>query len=339
MITALLAAAILSSAVFAFMNGKNDAPHSFAPPVRTGSLTPRIALVMSAVWTAVGALFALGWARDLSSGIDIADGTPGLLIITTAALGAAVWAAFAARVRMPSSSTHALMGGVAGASLASQSLGQDGVQIAPGFMTMIVILPLILSPLVAFALAYAVANGFTAAYRSRSAHAVHRDSRVAQSIVAVLFAMAHGLQDGQRTVFLLTAALMAAGLAPGDAETAWVTVASALLLGAGALCGSWGIGRTLTHRMTRLDPLSASIGSGTAALLLLVGGMAFHLPLSSTQLSAAGLVGAAEVSPFRPTRWRTVGQIALVWVATPLGAGALAWFLFLASSPLVAALS
>lgn len=327
--------AVGAACAFAVVNGMTDSPHTFGPPVRTGALTPRIALAMSALLTGLGALVSTGIALQVMDSLTIPEGRPGHLILFAGALSAAAWGLVAHAARMPTSSTSALISALLGASLAAGQTGHATVRVADHFLLLSVVLPLAISPLVAYGTAYAAANGLTLVRRRTSAHTVRRQSRRIQAVTSALYATAHGVQDGQRTVFLITAALAGAGMTTtGGAMTA-VVVSAAALIGAGALFGSWRIARTLSHRMTRLDPHSAAIGTGTAAVLLL-GGLAMHWPLSSAYLSTACLAGASEASPFKPTRWRTVLQILLFWLATPLGAGFLGAFVYLAFTALAA---
>lgn len=332
--TALLVAAVLAALSFSFVNGMTDAPHAFAPPVRTGALTPRIAVGLSAGFTALGALLSTGLATTLGSLISIPTGPAGLLLLFAGAGGAAAWGLIAHWAGMPTSSTQGLASALLGAALAAEWTGHPLLLIKPAYFLAAVVLPLLLSPWLAFGAASVVAYLSVLSRRQKSAHQVHRNARLWQAVVSTMFATVHGVQDGQRTGFLLTAVLMTAGISLGSAQPAAVIATSALVLGVGALFGSWRIARTLSHRMTRLDPITASIGSGTAATLLF-GGLMLQLPLSSSQLSTMSLVGAAQVSPFRPTDWRTVLSILLFWVATIPGAALLGSFIYLVFSGLI----
>ncbi|GAA1352096.1 inorganic phosphate transporter [Falsarthrobacter nasiphocae] len=331
---ALLLAALVASAGFVLINGMLDAPHAFAPPVRTRALTPRAAVTLSAALTAAGVLMATGLMPAVLVSFEVPPGRSGLVLILAAALGAAAWGAVAHWRRMPSSSTHALLSSVLGASLAAGVIGHPTLWAKPGLLLVSIIVPLLVGPWLGFALAWLVANAVTFVRRGAAAGTVNRNSRLNQSVMSGLFAMAHGLQDGQRAYLLFTGAFIASGAAITPAGHWALTLTAAALLGGGASLGSWRVARTLTHRMTRLDPASGSVGSATAAALL-AAGMMVNLPLSSAQVSTASLLGAAEATPFHHTSWRTVLTILLFWLITPVGAAFLGGFFYLTASALV----
>src|SRR4051812_26828233 len=182
---------------------------------------------------------------------------------------------------MPSSSTHALVGGLLGAGAASAFLGTGGLAAPDGVLVQLVFLPLLLSPVLAFVLAWLAVYAATWLVRFRTQREVHRDTRVVEAVLAGTFSLGHGLQDGQRTVSVVLLALGAAGLAAGTASVPlWVQLFAAVLLAAGTLCGGWRISHTLGSPLVPVGPVPGGPPPGVRSALLFPGGLSPHNPPS-----------------------------------------------------------
>jgi PiT family inorganic phosphate transporter len=334
---ALLSAVVLLAAVFCFLNGFHDVSNSVATAVRTRALTPSMAVLVAAVFNAVGTLMGAGLVLLLVAGNDfgLPAGTEGLGMLLAALTGASLWNILTWWARMPSSSTHALIGGLVGAGFASALLGGSGITEARNIIWLAVALPLLLSPLVAFGLSYLLVTPVSWLGRHRAPHQLNTGYRMGQSVAAAVFALGHGLQDGQRTMSVLMLALVASGLSAGTAIPVWIPVFAALFLAAGTLFGGWRITHTLSYKLVNIDPMRGMIAQGVGSTLLFLGAIAFHLPLSSTHTVTSAIVGAGANHRFESVRWGAAGRILAVWLFSPAATALLGAVFYLAVSPLL----
>ena len=333
----LLGVVIAVSGCFAFINGFHDVSNSIATAVRTRSLLPRVAVVLAAFFNFLGVLMSGTLAVLISTQwFSIPEGSAGLGILMAGVLGACGWGIFTWWRRMPSSSTHALFGGLWGADLAATFLGRPNVTASHDFLAGQLFLPLLLSPVLAFGIAYLAV--YPAIWISRHDTPVesNRTNRTAQAVLAGAFSLGHGLQDGQRTVAVVVLALGAAGLAGNSAEVpVWVQLFAGTLLAAGTLFGGWRIVQTLGYRLVRIDPLRGAIAQGVSSIMLFVGALGLHMPLSSTHTVASGILGAGSNQRFAAVRWRVALRVLLVWALTAFASALLGAVLYLAIDPLL----
>ena len=245
------AVVVVVTAAFAFLNGFRDASTSVALAVRTRALTPTVAVLLAALFNFVGASLSAALALQVSrSWISLPDGENGLTILVAGLLSAVLWGIYTWWRGIPSSSTHALVGGLAGAGLASVLVGGNYVGGVNNSLLFQVALPLLLSPVLAFAGAYLLVWPATWAARYTPPNVVNSRSRRTQAIAAGAVAFGHGLQDGQRTSAVLLLALLASGLSDGAAMPAWVALLTATMLTAGTLAGGWRISYTNGYKLT-----------------------------------------------------------------------------------------
>jgi PiT family inorganic phosphate transporter len=333
----LLVLVVLVSGGFAFLNGFHDVSNSVATAVRNRALTPTIAVILAAVFSLVGALLSTGLAVLVSESlVELPEGLAGLGILLAGTLSACGWGLYTWWRRMPSSSTHALVGGLLGAGAASAFLGSGGLTAPDGVLWRLVLLPLLLSPVLAFVLAWLAVYAATWLVRFRTQREVHRDTRMVEAVLAGTFSLGHGLQDGQRTVSVVLLALGAAGLAAGTtAVPLWVQLFAAVLLAAGTLCGGWRISHTLGSRLVRMDPMRGATAQGVGSAMLFLGGIALHMPVSSTQTMAAAILGAGANQRFSTVRWRIVLKMLAIWAATVFATALGGAVLYLALDPLL----
>lgn len=334
MAAAIFTAVVLLAAGFAFLNGFRDASTSVALAVRNRALTPSVGVLLAAFFNFVGALLSASLAVAASqSWINLPHGTDGLTILVAGLASACAWGLLMWRRGIPASSTHALVGGLAGAGLASLAIGGPGVAGVDQSLLFQVVLPLVLSPLVAYSGSFLLVYPATWVARYTQPNVVNQRFRRGQAVAAGAVAFGHGLQDGQRVSAVLLLALLAAGYSDGGIPT-WVAALSAVMMTAGTLLGGWRISHTIGYKITRIDPLRGSVAQTFSALMLFVGAIALHWPLSTTHTVTAGALGAGENQHFSVTNRKLVIRILWFWALTPLATCALAFVLALALSPL-----
>ncbi len=311
--------------VFAWTNGARDASNAVAPSLATRALNPGPALALAAVLNVVGALLGQGvFTRIFAAGyLDPSALRPAaaLLALTGALVAAVAWNALTWRAGLPSSSTHALAGGVVGAGLVAGA----GVAVAP--VLLLVLVPLVLSPLLGLALSVGVVRLLQRLFAEAAYGRAGARLRVAQSVSTAAMALGHGLQDGPRTIGVMLTAQVLAGPAsrlPGQAP--WdLRVAAALALGLGTAQGGWRLIRTIGRRLVPMEPVTGFGGQAVAAGLLYLTATAVRLPVSSTHTVVGSVIGAgvAARGPKAP-RWRVIRQVVGVWLLTFPATGALA---------------
>jgi inorganic phosphate transporter, PiT family len=308
----LLAVVVVTALVFAVVNGAHDASDVIATPVVTGALTPLMALVIAAVLNGLGGLLGSRLAETVAYGVlTPLDGAAGLVLVLAALLGAIAWNAFTWWRGIPSSSTHALVGGLAGAGAvvgASVDWTRAGLQVA---------LPLLVSPLLGFVVAGAVALAVAWLLRHAAPGRAHRAFRYAQVVSSSGVAVGHGLQDAQKTMGVLLLALVAAGALPhGSGVPWWVTASASGALALGTLAGGWRIVRTLGERITAVDPAAGFAAEATTTGVLALSAAGLGVPVSTTQTVTAAIAGAGAVRRPSAVRLRVLRRIAWFWVLT-----------------------
>ncbi|MGN6443165.1 MAG: inorganic phosphate transporter [Arthrobacter sp.] len=334
MAAVIFGAVVLLAAVFAFLNGFRDASTSVALAVRNRALTPSVAVLLAAFFNFVGALLSALLAVAASqTWINLPSGADGLTILVAGLASACAWGLLMWWRGIPASSTHALVGGLAGAGLASLAIGGPGVAGVDQSLLFQVILPLVLSPLVAYSGSFLLVYPATWVARYTQPNVVNQRFRRGQAVAAGAVAFGHGLQDGQRVSAVLLLALLAAGYSDGGIPT-WVAALSAVMMTAGTLFGGWRISQTIGYKITRIDPLRGSVAQTFSALMLFVGAIGLHWPLSTTHTVTAGALGAGENQHFSVTNRKLVIRILWLWALTPLATCALAFVLALALSPI-----
>jgi PiT family inorganic phosphate transporter len=326
---------VVFAGAFAFLNGFRDASTSVALPVRTRALTPTVAVLFAALFNFIGAALSATLVLEVSrTWIQLPAGPNGLTILAAGLLSAVVWGIYAWWRGIPSSSTHALVGGLAGAGLASVAVGGQAVSGVDNSLLFQVVLPLLLSPAIAFAGAYLLVWPATWAARYTPPNVVNSRSRRAQTIAAGAVAFAHGLQDGQRSGAVLVLALIASGLSDGGSMPVWVALLTASLLTAGTLAGGWRISYTVGYRLIRMDPLRGFVAQLCSSVMLLVGAIGLHWPISTTHTVTTAVLGAGANQGFPATNRRVVMEVLAFWVLTPAVTAVGAFVLELSLSPL-----
>ncbi len=320
---AIVIAVVVVALAFDYTNGFHDAANAIATSVSTRALTPRAALVLAAIMNFVGALLGQQVAHTVSETIDPGTGNAGLVIVMAGLLGAITWNLITWYFGLPSSSSHALIGGLVGAAIAAGALVHWSTIIDK------VVIPMVVSPLFGFAAAFAVMLSIMWLFRRANPHKVQRGFRNMQMFSAAALALGHGLQDAQKTMGVIFLALVASGHAnPGDPLPLWVVLAAASAISAGTYAGGWRIMRTLGRKIIHLDPARGFSAEMVGASVLYGTAFLFHAPISTTHVITSAVMGAGATKRFSAVRWGMARTIATAWVLTFPAAGlaAVIWF-------------
>jgi len=322
--TAALVTVIVLTLVFDYTNGFHDAANAIATSISTRALTPRIALVMAAVMNFVGAFLGQKVAHTVSDVIDPPSGHEGLVVILAGLLGAIIWNLTTWYFGLPSSSTHALIGGLVGAALAA------GTAVHWATIVDKVVIPMVVSPLIGFALAFVVMLAIMWIFRSRNAGRVTRGFRLAQTVSASAMALGHGLQDAQKTMGVIFLVLITGGyLAPDTQELPlWVIASSAGAISLGTYSGGWRIMRTLGRRIIHLDPPHAFAAETVGASVLYATAFLWQAPVSTTHIITSAIMGSGATRRASAVRWGMARSIVTAWVLTFPAAGTAAAICF-----------
>jgi PiT family inorganic phosphate transporter len=317
---AIIIAVVVVALVFDYTNGFHDAANAIATSVSTRALTPRVALVMAAIMNFVGAFLGQKVAHTVSDTIVPGGSeTHGLVVVMAGLLGAIAWNLITWYYGLPSSSSHALIGGLVGSALASGSLVH--------WQTILdkVVIPMIASPLTGFVLAFLVMLAIMWLFRKANPNKVSRGFRLSQTVSAAAMALGHGLQDAQKTMGVIFLALLTGGyVAADDPLPVWVIVAAASAISLGTYSGGWRIMRTLGRRIIHLDPPRGFASEAVAASVLYTTAFVFEAPISTTHIITSSVMGAGATKRFSAVRWGVARSIVMAWVLTFPMAGAMA---------------
>jgi PiT family inorganic phosphate transporter len=316
----IIIAVVVVALIFDYTNGFHDAANAIATSVSTRALTPRIALIMAAVMNFVGAFLGQKVAHTVSDIIE-PGGSPahGLVIVMGGLLGAISWNLITWVLGLPSSSSHALLGGLVGAAIASGSVVKWDVAIDK------VLIPMVISPTVGFCLAFALMLGIMWAFRNANAGRLNRGFRTAQTASAAAMALGHGLQDAQKTMGVIFLALLVGGfVSQGDGLPIWVILAAASAISLGTYAGGWRIMRTLGRRIIHLDPPRGFAAETVAASVLYTTAFVFEAPISTTHIITSSVMGVGATKRVSAVRWGLARTIVTAWVLTFPMAGLMA---------------
>jgi PiT family inorganic phosphate transporter len=320
----ILVIVVATALAFDFTNGFHDTANVVATAISTRAAPPRVAVTFAAILNFVGAFISLEVAATVAKGIVDAD-----LITSTIVfgglVGAIAWNLATWYFGLPSSSSHALIGGIVGAAFVAQ--GPEAV-VGEGLLGKVVV-PALIAPLLAFtvaAIAILVAYRIVGALRPGP---VTRGFRLGQLASGGLLALSHGTNDAQKTMGVITLALVAHGtIAPDDFHVPqWVVVSSATAIALGTYTGGWRIIKTMATRIIKMDAAQGFSAQGAGAVVILASSH-FGYPLSTTHVINGGIMGAGAAKRLSAVRWGIAGNIAIAWVLTlPMAAliGAGVW--------------
>jgi PiT family inorganic phosphate transporter len=306
---------IVLGLVFDFTNGFHDTANAMATSVATGALKPRVAVLISAVLNLVGAFLSTEVAATVSNGI-VREGEGGVHIsaamIFAGLVGAIIWNLATWYLGLPSSSTHALFGGLIGAAIVGS--GFDAVD---WFSVLSKIaLPALFAPLVAGVVATVATYAAYMITKRATSTGAERGFRYGQTVSASLVSLAHGTNDAQKTMGIITLTLIASGYQQaGTGPHFWVILACALAIALGTYSGGWRIMRTVGKRITEVTPPQGFAAEASSAATILVSS---HLgfPLSTTQVTTGAIVGSGLGKRLASVHWGTFGRMVLAWIVT-----------------------
>jgi PiT family inorganic phosphate transporter len=316
MTLAIVITVVVVALFFDYTNGFHDAANAIATSVSTRALTPRVALVLAAVMNFVGAFLGQKVAHTVSDVITPPSGREGLVVVLAGLLGAIIWNLTTWYFGLPSSSTHALIGGLVGAALAAGT--------AVHWATIIdkVVIPMVVSPLIGFALAFVVMLAILWIFRRRNAGRVTRGFRLGQTVSASAMALGHGLQDAQKTMGVIFLVLVTGGYLAPDADLPlWVIASSAGAISLGTYSGGWRIMRTLGRKIIHLDPPHAFAAESVGASVLYATAFLWEAPVSTTHVITSAIMGSGATRRASAVRWGMARSIVTAWVLTFPAAG------------------
>ncbi|GAA1764143.1 inorganic phosphate transporter [Luedemannella helvata] len=313
---------------FNYTNGFHDAANAIATSVSTRALTPRVALGMAAVGNLLGSFLGSGVAQTVGKGIvALPENHASLGVVLAGLVGATIWNLITWAFGIPSSSSHALIGGLVGATI----FAAGGVVKWMGIVEKVV-LPMFLSPVVGFILGYLVMLGVMWIFRRGNPGKLNRGFRIAQTVSAFGMSVGHGMQDAAKIMGVVVLALTVGGFHEGNGIPVWVNFLTAAVLAAGTYAGGWRIIRTLGRRVIHLGP-PQGFAAETTATSVLVAATSFGLPISTTHTITSAIMGVGATKRLSSVRWGVAGNIVMAWFLTFPAAGGMAMLCFFAIRP------
>ncbi|MCL6593667.1 MAG: inorganic phosphate transporter, partial [Alicyclobacillus sp.] len=307
----LIVVIVLLALTFDFTNGFHDTANAIATTVSTRALSPRKAVLMAGFLNLVGALTFTGVAKTIGGKIADPLHIPhGMWVVLAALLAAIVWNLLTWYFGIPSSSSHALIGGLAGAVVGAA--GWHAIDVT-GFVT--IIEALIISPVSALILGYLLMWVLRLLFGNTSPHKVNRGFRFLQIFSAAFQAFTHGTNDAQKTMGIITFALIAGGFQTTMDIPDWVKLLCALAMGLGTASGGWRIIKTVGSKIIKLEPINGFASDLTSATVILSATL-LKLPVSSTHVISSAIMGTGAAKRFRQVNWGVARNIVLAWIIT-----------------------
>lgn len=302
---------ILLALIFDFINGFHDTANAIATSVSTRAISPQNAIIMAAVLNFFGAMYSTGVAKTIGSDIVKSASHVDEHVLIAALFGSIIWNIITWKFGMPSSSSHALIGGLIGAVLVSVS-GIDGLNF---YGIGKIILSLILSPLVGMALGCVimlVLFRFFGRFRPAS---INGKFKKMQILTAATMAFSHGSNDAQKSMGIMTLALLAGGYIDAFEVPTYVKVLAALAMASGTACGGWRIIKTIGGKIFKLQPISGFAADLNSSIIIF-GATLLHLPVSTTHVVSGSIMGVGAAKRINAVRWGVAQQMVIAWVMT-----------------------
>jgi PiT family inorganic phosphate transporter len=306
---------IVLAVIFDYINGFHDSANAIATSVATQALHPRVAVTMAAVMNFVGAFAGTAVAKTIGAGLVDVESTTELVVIC-ALLGAIAWNLLTWWFGIPSSSSHALIGGLLGATIVAAGFGALQVE---GIIRQVII-PMFTSPLIGFALGLIFMVLLARLFFRVPRRPASRGFRRAQVFSAAFMAFAHGSNDAQKTMGIITLALLAAGAISDDTVPVWVIIVAATAMSLGTAAGGWRIMKTMGQRVVELEPVHGFAAETTASLVL-VSTAQLGMPVSTTHVISSAITGVGTSKGTRRVRWGVARTIVTAWFITIPAAG------------------
>ena len=307
-------AIVIFSLIFDFINGFHDTANAVATAVSTRALTPRTAILLASVMNFIGALTFTGVAGTITK--DIVDPFKlenGLIVVLAAIIAAILWNLITWYYGIPSSSSHALIGSIAGAAIASQ--GSFAVLHYEGFTKIIVVL--LVSPIIAFCVGFIMYSIVKVVFKNANLTKSNRNFRFFQIFTASLQSFSHGTNDAQKSMGIITLALIVANIQTGTSvePQLWVKVACATAMGLGTAVGGWKIIKTVGGNIMKILPANGAAADLSSALTIFVAS-SLHFPLSTTHVVSSSILGVGSSNRIKGVKWNTAQRMIITWVIT-----------------------
>lgn len=312
-VTWLLIAVVAIALIFDYVNGMHDAANAIATAISTRAISPRNAVLMAGVLNFVGAFVSEGVAKTMGSGLVAPEMVQDQHVILAALIGALGWNLITWWLGLPSSSSHAMVGGLVGAGM--YSAGTKGVLWAG--VTKKVIIPGLVSPLLGFAGGFLVMLSFLWIFRRSVPSKINRFFRKAQVFSCGYLALTHGMNDAQKAMGIITLALMTAGFQdPAEFHVPfWVKFSCASMIALGTSAGGWRIIKTLGGKMVKLQPINGFAAEITSSCILSSTAL-LGMPVSTTHVISSSIMGVGATKRLSAVRWGVAGNILIAWVFT-----------------------
>jgi inorganic phosphate transporter, PiT family len=319
----LLVITVVVALIFDFTNGFHDTANSVATSISTRALSPRLAVLIAAIANLAGAFATTAVAKTVGKGI-IDSGLANEKTVLAAVFGAIVWNLLTWWLGLPSSSSHALIGGLVGAALVQS--GSKGVE-WHGIVHKVVI-PAVWAPTLAFAGAFVLLLAIYWVFQRLTPGFANRSFRLGQLVTGTWVGFAHGANDAQKTMGVIALALYAHGNLSHFYIPTWVKLAAGLAIAAGTYSGGWRIIRTLGQRVYQMDPPGGFAAQATAGAVLFAS-TKYGYPLSTTHVVSGAVMGSGATRRLSAVRWGVAGNIVIAWILTiPASAAVAALFYF-----------
>jgi len=328
--TLTLIAVIGLAVAFDYINGFHDTANAIATSVSTRALRPGWAIVMSAIANFAGALTGTAVAHTVGEGLIDHTVVEGQTLVAAALVGAIVWNLITWRLGIPSSSSHALIGGLLGAALVSAGIGSwqiDGI-------IWKVLVPLIGSPIIGFTGGLLLMALIFNVFRRANPHGLNAAFRRLQILSAAYMAFSHGSNDAQKTMGIMTLALVTAGVIDSFVVPLWVILLAASAISLGTAAGGWRIIKTMGQKVVKLDPVHGFAAETTAATVIF-GASHFGMPVSTTHVISSAIMGVGSSDRLKTVRWSVARSIVTAWILTIPASGIAAGVAYLLLRPIL----
>lgn len=296
---------------FDFINGFHDTANAIATSVSTRALKPRTAIIMAASMNFLGAMLFTGVAKTI--GGSVADPTTldnGIEVVIATLISAIIWNLVTWWFGIPSSSSHALIGALAGAVFVGA--GSDKLNYA-GFTD--IVLALILSPIIAFVVGYLIMQLLKVIFAKKSPHTVNKGFRTMQIFTAALQSFTHGTNDAQKAMGIITFALVTSGQLSEMEVPFWVKLSAATAMALGTSVGGWKIIKTMGTKIFKIEPINGFAADFTGASVIFSATL-LHLPISTTHAITSAILGVGSAKRFSAVKWSLAGRIVVTWFIT-----------------------
>ncbi|QED47071.1 inorganic phosphate transporter [Cytobacillus dafuensis] len=302
---------VIGALAFDFINGFHDTANAIATAVSTKALKPRHAIILAAVMNFLGAMTFTGVAKTITK--DIVDPFTlqnGSLVIFAALIAAIFWNLITWYYGIPSSSSHAIIGSIAGAAIAAAGFSALNYS---GFLK--ILQALIFSPIIAFVVGYIIYSIFKVVFKNNNLTKTNRNFRILQIFTAALQAYTHGTNDAQKAMGIITMALIANGYATSTDIPLWVQFSCALAMGLGTSVGGWKIIKTVGGKIMKIRPING-VAADLSGAMIIFGATFIHLPVSTTHVISSSILGVGSAHRLKGVKWGTAQRMLITWVIT-----------------------